>query len=161
MKLKGNACQPGVQLSAWVINGFMTSPPCHQLSITYLKPKGLLCIWEHAYLLRRTLTQSGCLVVEAHVLTILLYGSENWLSETLLQLLNSFLGEISKKLLKLLKCYSNTFASIVIGMQTTRALYLTRKHQFLCKVAANNSSETVSLKTFMSLSDDIDSVYIV
>ena len=99
--------------------------------------------------------------MESHVLTILLYGSENWLSETLLQLLNSFLGEISKKLLKLLKCYSNTCVSIVIGMQTTRALYLTRKHQFLCKVAADNSSETVSLKTFMSQSDNIDSVYIV
>ena len=105
---------------------------------------------------------SGRSVVETCVLPILLYGSENWcLTESSLQLLDSFLGELSKRLLKLPKWYSNTPASIVIGMQSARALCLTRKLQFLRKVAADNRGETVSSRTFMSLSDDIDSVCLV
>ena len=70
--------------------------------------------------------------------------------QRLLQLLNS-LGEISKRLLMLSVWYSNTPASIVIGMQTARALCHTRKLQFLRKVAADNSSETVNSKTFLCL----------
>ena len=46
-------------------------------------------------------------------------------------------------------------------MQTARALCHTRKLQFLCKVAADNSSETVSSKPVMPLSDDINSVCLV
>ena len=72
---------------------------------------------------------SGCSVVETCILPILLYGAENWcLSQNSIQALDSFLGELSKRLLKLPRWYSNTPASIVIGLGSARALCLTRKH---------------------------------
>ena len=49
----------------------------------------------------------------------------------------------------------------MIGFQSARALCLTRKLQFLRKVDADDGGETISSKTFMSLSDDIDSVYLL
>ena len=66
---------------------------------------------------------SGRSVVETCILPILLYGAENWcLSQNFIQALDSFLGELSKRLLKLPRWYSNTPASIVIGLGSARAL---------------------------------------
>ena len=46
---------------------------------------------------------SGRSVVDTCILPVLLYGVENWcLSLISIQLLNSFLGELSKKLLKVM-----------------------------------------------------------
>jgi len=77
---------------------------------------------------------SGRSMVETCILPILLYGAENWcLSQNSVQMLDSFLGELSKRLLKLPRWYSNTPASIVIGLRSARALSLTRKLNFLKK----------------------------
>ena len=100
-------------------------------------------------------------MVETCILPILLYGAENWcLSQNSVQMLDSFLGELSKRLLKLPRCYSNTPASIVIGLRSARALCLTRKLNFLKKITDSNS-ETVSSRTLTSLSDDLDSVCLI
>ena len=105
---------------------------------------------------------SGRSVVETCILPILLYGAENWcLSQNSIQTLDSFLGELSKRLLKLPRWYSNTPASIVIGLGSARALCLTRKLNFLRKISSDDHSETVSSLTLASLSDDIDSVCLI
>ena len=67
----------------------------------------------------------------------------------------SFLGELSKRLLKLPRWYSNTPASIVIGLGSARALCLTRKLNFFRKISSDDHSEIVSSLTLASLSDDI------
>ena len=73
----------------------------------------------------------------------------------------SFLGELSKRLLKLPRWYSNTPASIVIGLGSARAMCLTRKLNFLRKIFSDHRSETVSSLTLASLSDDINSVCLI
>ena len=101
-------------------------------------------------------------MVETCILPILLHGAENWcLSQNSIQTLDSFLGELSKRLLKLPRWYSNTPASIVIGLGSARALCLTRKLNFLRKISSDDHSETVSSLTLASLSDDIDSVCLI
>ena len=105
---------------------------------------------------------SGRSVVEICILPILLYGAENWcLSQNSIQALDSFLGELSKRLLKLPRWYSNTPASIVIGLGSARALCLTRKLNFLKNISSDDHSETVSSRTLASLSDDVDSICLV
>ena len=49
-----------------------------------------------------------------------------------------------KRLMKLRRWYSNTPASIVIGLGSARALCLTRKLKFLRKISSDDYSETVS-----------------
>ena len=73
-------------------------------------------------------------------------------------MLDSFLGELSKKLPR---WYSNTPASIVIGLMSARALCLTRKLNFLGKISIDKYRETMSSWTLRSLSDDIDSVCLI
>ena len=100
-------------------------------------------------------------MVETCILPILLYGAENLcLSQNSVQMLDSFLGELSKRLLKLSRWYSNTPASIVIGLRSARALCLTRKLNFLKKITDSNS-ETVSSRTLTSLSDDLGSICLI
>ena len=104
---------------------------------------------------------SGRSVVETCILPILMYGVENWcLSHISIQMLDSFLGELSKRLLKLPRWYSNTPASIVIGLRSARAICLHRKLNFLHKISGE-ISETVSSQTLLSLSDDIDSICLI
>ena len=74
---------------------------------------------------------SGCSVVET---CILIYDAENWcLLQNSIQTPDSFLGELSKRLLKLPRWYSNTTASTMIGLGAARALRLIRKLNFLRK----------------------------
>ena len=76
-------------------------------------------------------------------------------------MLDSFLGALSKRLLKLPKWYSNTPASIVMGLMSAHALCLTRKLNFLRKLSINECSVSLSSQTLRSLSDDIDSICLV
>ena len=90
------------------------------------------------------------------------YGAENWcLLQNSIQTLDSFLGELSKRLLELPRRYSNTPASTMIGLGAARALCLIRKLNFLRKISSDDHSETVSSLTLASLSDDIDSVCLI
>ena len=105
---------------------------------------------------------SGRSMVETCILPILLYGIENWcLTQNSIQMLDSFLGELSKRLLRLPRWYSNTPASIVVGLMSARALCLTRKLNFLRKISIDGYSETMSSRTFRCLSDDLDSICLI
>ena len=105
---------------------------------------------------------SGRSVVETCILPILFYGAENWcLSHHSLEILDSFLGELCKRLLKLPKWYTNTPASIVIGLGSARAMCLTRKLSFLRKMCSEDHIEAVSSRTLASLSDDLDSICLI
>ena len=80
-----------------------------------------------------------------------------------LEILDSFLGELCKRLLKLPKWYTNTPASesIVIGLGSARAMCLTRKLSFLRKMCSEDHNEAVSSRTLASLSDDLDSICLI
>ncbi len=101
---------------------------------------------------------SGRSMMDTYILPILLYGAENWcLSQSSIQLLDSFLGELSKRLLKLPQWYSNNPASIVAGQRSARALCLTRKLNYLKRISANETSVSLSAQTLASLTDDVNS----
>ena len=105
---------------------------------------------------------SGRSMVETCILPILLYGIENWcLTQNSIQMLDSFLGELSKRLLRLPRWYSNTPASIVVVLMSARALCLTRKLNFLRKISIDGYSETMSSRTLRCLSDDLDSICLI
>ena len=73
-------------------------------------------------------------MMDTCILPNLLYGPENWcLSKHSLQMLDSFLGELCKRLLncKLSQWYSNTPALVVVRQRSARALCLLRKLNFL------------------------------
>ena len=91
---------------------------------------------------------------------ILLYGCESWsLCDSSLKAVNSFLGELRKRALRLPKWYSNTASMIVMDCQPAEVRCLIRKLCFLRRIT--NSSDTLSLRTFEALSDDIESVCLI
>ena len=59
------------------------------------------------------------------------------------------------------KWYTNTPASIVIGLGSARAMCLTRKLSFLRKMCSEDHNEAVSSRTLASLSDDLDSICLI
>ena len=61
----------------------------------------------------------------------------------------------------LIKRYTNTPASIVIGLGSARAMCLTRKLSFLRKMCSEDHNEAVSSRTLASLSDDLDSICLI
>ena len=100
-------------------------------------------------------------LVETCVMPILLYGCENWsLCYSSLEILNSFLGELCKRILRLPKWYSNTASMIVMDCLSAEARCLTRKPCFLRRIT-DSSSDTLSLQTLFALSDDIESVCLI
>ncbi len=138
--------------NALATNGITTSLPSHQLSIT-LQRQG-----DPSFLGLFQGDLSPRSMVNTCILPILLYGAENWcLSQSSIQLLDSFLGELSKRLLKLPQWYSNTPASIVAGQRSAKALCLTRKLNFLKRISANETSVSLSAQTLASLTDDVNS----
>ena len=105
---------------------------------------------------------SGRSMVETCILSILLYSIENWcLTQNSIQMLDSFLGELSKRLLRLPRWYSNTPASIVVVLMSARVLCLTRKLNFLRKTSIDGYSETMSSRTLRCLSDNLDSICLI
>ena len=71
-------------------------------------------------------------VYEVCVLPILLYGCENWvMTQALVERLESFQGELAKRILKWPKHHSNTAACVTVGLQSVRSRVLERKLRFL------------------------------
>ena len=100
-------------------------------------------------------------LVETCVMPILLYGCENWLlCYSSLKILNSFLAELCKRVLRLPKWYSNTASMIVMDCLSAKARCLTRKLCFLRRIT-DSSSDTLSSQTLFALSDDIESVCLI
>ena len=104
-------------------------------------------------------TSTTCLV-ECCVYPVLLYTVENWiLCETTLHKLESFQGELAKRILRLLRWFSNTAAKIALGWPSMHSICTIRKLKFLSRVMVTEDS--VSRRAFCSLVDDAESLCLV
>ena len=162
-KLRGKSSRQVEPPSALATNGTTTSLLSHQWNIiSQRQGSPSLCNGSMGLFQGDLSPLSGRSMVHTCILPILLYGAENWcLSQNSIQVLDSFLGELSKRLLKLPQWYSNTPACIAAGQRSARALCLTRKLNFLQKILAKDTNEAVSAQTLASLSDDINSTCLV
>ena len=71
---------------------------------------------------------SSVSILETCVILILLYGSENWImTESLMKSLESFQGELAKRILKWPKHHLNTAAIVALELPTMRCRILLRK----------------------------------
>ena len=86
---------------------------------------------------------------------ILLYDCENWIvSEKLLRQLESFQGEMGKRILGLPRCTSNTAVGIVLGWPSVHARILVKKLCFLKRLMSGDGSKLGSRIMLRSLADD-------
>ena len=103
---------------------------------------------------------SCCSIVETCILPILLYGVENWvLSPESIRMLESFQGEIAKRILQLPKWYSNTAAIVALGQNSLHSVYTIRKLRFLNRVMTNEQS--ICHRAFSAMVDDVESLSLV
>ena len=103
-------------------------------------------------------------VVETCICPILFYGCENlFLNGAVLNLLHSLLGELSKRILRLPKWYSNTAAMVVLNWGSARAMCLERKLCFLHRITKDldTAANRLSSHMFCALSDDIESTCLI
>ena len=103
-------------------------------------------------------------VVETCICPILFYGCKNWfLNDTVLNLLYSLLGELSKRILRLPKWHSNTAAMVVLDWGSARARCLERKLCFLHRITKDldTATDKMSSHMFCALSDDLESTCLV
>ena len=85
------------------------------------------------------------------VLPILLYGCEIWsLNDPLLEKLESFQGEIGKRILSLPKYYNNLSVKIALKWPSFRVLVLIRKLSYLAKLLSQELTST-HVRLFHSL----------
>ena len=78
-------------------------------------------------------------VIESCVMPVLLYGSENWiLTDALMERLESFQGELVKRVLKWPKHHSNTAAITALHVPTMKSRVLVRKLGFLKRVMSRD-----------------------
>ena len=100
-------------------------------------------------------------VIEACVMPVLLYGSENWvLTDVLMERLEAFQAELVKRVLKWPKHHSNTAAIVVLDVPTMKCRVLMRKLGFLRRVMAGDS-DGLSGSVMLALCDDADSICLV
>ena len=103
-------------------------------------------------------------LVETCICPILFYGCENcFLDDAVLNILYSLLGELSKRILRLSKWYSNTAAMVVLDCGSARARCLDRKLCFLHRITTDldTATDRLSSHMFCALSDDIKSTCLV
>ena len=99
-------------------------------------------------------------LVECCVYSVMLYGVENWiLCMTSLQKLETFQGEMAKRILKLPKWFSKTAAKIALGCSSMHAICTIRKLKFLSRTTAKE--DEVAFHAFSSLVDDVESICLV
>ena len=78
-------------------------------------------------------------VIESCVMSVLLYGSENWiLTDALIRCLEAFQAELVKRVLKWPKHHSNTAAVAALDVPTMKCRVLERKLGFLMRVMAGD-----------------------
>ena len=94
---------------------------------------------------------SGKTIFDACVIPILLFGSENWiLTDSLLDRLEAFQGEIGRRILKLSKFYSTLATRIALKWPSITARILIRKLSLLFKVSSGEDS--IGCRIFSNLS---------
>ena len=105
-------------------------------------------------------TEDNFSIVETCILPILLYGVENWvLSPESIRMLESFQGEIAKRILQLPKWYSNTAAIVALGQNSLHSVCTIRKLRFLNRVMTNEQS--ICHRAFSAMVDDVESLSLV
>ena len=99
-------------------------------------------------------------VIETCVMPVLLYGSENWIvCESLLDKLDSFLGELAKRALGWPKHYSNTAAFVALDVRSMRSRLLVIKLRFLKRRLSEHGG--IGGEVMSALSDDINALCLV
>ena len=100
-------------------------------------------------------------IVESCVLPILLYGADSWIiNATLLRKLESFQGELAKRLLRLSKYASTRACRMALLWPSIRARVLCYKLTLLFKIMLNDDS--ISSRVFHSLAaSDVESIPLV
>ena len=76
-----------------------------------------------------------------------------------IQMLESFQGDIAKRILQLPKWYSNTAAIIALGWNTLHSVCTIRKLKFLHRVITNQ--ESICHRVFSATVDDVESLSLV
>ena len=98
---------------------------------------------------------------ESCVMPLLLYGSQNWvLTDTLIEGLESFQGELAKRMLKWLKHHSNTAAITTLDVPTMKSRVLVRKLRFPKRVKGRDA-DNFSGYVVLVLCDEVDSLCLV
>ncbi len=99
-------------------------------------------------------------VIKTCVMPVLLYGCENWImSESLLDKLDSFLGEIAKRALGWPKHHSNTAALVALDMMSARSELLIAKLRFLKRRTAKH--DVIGGEAMRAFADDVNSLCLV
>ena len=99
-------------------------------------------------------------MIKTCVMPVLLYGCENWImSESLLDKLERFLGEIAKRALGWPKHHSNTAALVALDIMSARSELLIAKLRFLKRRATVHDG--IGGDAMRALSDDVNSLCLV
>ena len=79
---------------------------------------------------------SGKTIFDTCVIPVLLFGSENWiLTDSQLDHLEAFQGEIGRRILKISKSHSTLATRVALKWPSVAARILTRKLNLLSKVS--------------------------
>ena len=90
----------------------------------------------------------------------MLYGVENWIfSAESLQRLESFQGEVAKRILKLPCWYSNTAACVALDIKSRHSVCTVRKLRFLHRVTT--SEESICYRAFSAMVDNVEMLSLV
>ena len=93
---------------------------------------------------------SGKTIYDTCVVPVLLFGSENWiLTDSQLDHLEAFQGEIGRRILKLSKSHSTLATRVALKWPSVAARILTRKLNLLSKVSSEG--ESIGCRMYSSL----------
>ena len=96
-------------------------------------------------------------MIDCFVMTVLLYGAENWvLTPPLINTLESFQGELAKHVLRWPRYHSNTAAVVALGLESVKSRVL----EFLQRIL-DGSVELVSGRILESCEEGVSSLCIV
>ena len=97
---------------------------------------------------------SGKTIFDTCVVPVLLFGSENWiLTDSQLDHLEAFQGEIGRRILKLSKFYSTLATRVAFKWASVTARILTRKLNLLSKVSSEGKSIGCRMYTSLTIVD--------
>ena len=104
---------------------------------------------------------SSASVIDCCVLSVLLYGAENWiLTPVLLDRLEKFQGELAKRVLRWPRHHSNTAAVVALGLESVKSRVLGLKLGFLQRVL-DGGAELVSGRAVESCEKGVSSLCLV
>ena len=97
---------------------------------------------------------AGKTIFEVCVIPVLLFGSENWvMTDSLLDCLEGFQGEIGRRILKLSKFHSTLATRIALKGPSVTARILARKLTLFCKVQSDDDSIGCRVYSSLTVSD--------